>query len=81
VRFYFLFFITIYWLFLILAPLNAFAEEEWTITKFDKLSYAAVSGEVTHGDTLKFFLNKNFCKLNLSNLFCFSLKGRLGFFL
>ena len=42
-------------IFLILAPINAFAEEEWTITKFEKLSYAAVSGEVTHGDTLNFF--------------------------
>ena len=28
------------WTFLILAPLNAYAEEEWTITKFEKLSYA-----------------------------------------
>ena len=54
-RFYFYTFITIYWLFLVLAPLNAFAEEKWTITKFEKLSYAAVSGEVTHGDTLNFF--------------------------
>ena len=54
--FIFYFFLTIYWIFLILAPISAFAEEEWTITKFEKLSYAAVSGEVTHGDTLNFFL-------------------------
>ena len=32
------------------------AEEEWTITKFDKLVNVAVSGEVTHGDTLNFFI-------------------------
>ena len=32
------------------------AEEEWTITKFDKLINVAVSGEVTHGDTLNFFI-------------------------
>ena len=57
VRFYFLLFITIYWLFLILAPLNAYAEEEWTIDKFKTLSYARVSGEVTHGDSLNFFIS------------------------
>ena len=56
-RFYFLLFITIYWLFLILAPLNAYAEEEWTIDKFKTLSYARVSGEVTHGDSLNFFIS------------------------
>ena len=57
-RFYFYLIITIYWLFLILAPLNAYAEEEWTITKMkeQKLSYASVSGEVIHGDRLNFFL-------------------------
>ena len=35
---------------------SAVAEEEWTITKFDKLVYATVSGEVTHGDTLNFYV-------------------------
>ena len=49
-------FLILIWAFLILAPLNAYSEEEWTITKFEKLSYASVSGEVTHGDTLNFFL-------------------------
>ena len=34
----------------------AYSQEEWTITKFDKLINAAVSGEVTHGDTLNFFI-------------------------
>jgi len=71
VRFYFLLFITIYWLFLILAPLNAYAEEEWTITKFDKLSYAAVSGEVTHGDTLNFFLRSEDNCAKVWNTFTF----------
>ena len=32
------------------------AEEEWTIDKFKTLSYARVSGEVTHGDSLNFFI-------------------------
>ena len=49
----------IYWSFLILAPLNVFAKEEWSITKFDKLINAAVSGEVTHGDTLNFFIRSD----------------------
>jgi len=71
VRFYFLLFITIYWLFLILAPLNAYAEEEWTITKFEKLSYAAVSGEVTHGDTLNFFIRSEDNCAKVWNTFTF----------
>ena len=43
-------------LFFLLLSTYVFAEEEWTITKFDKLVNAAVSGEVTHGDTLNFFI-------------------------
>ena len=64
-------FLIICWAFLILAPLNAFAEEEWTITKFDKLSYAAVSGEVTHGDTLNFFLRSEDNCAKVWNTFTF----------
>ena len=70
-RIYFLFFITIYWLFLILAPLSALAEEEWTITKFDKLVNAAVSGEVTHGDTLNFFIRSEDNCAKVWNTFSF----------
>ena len=61
VRVFLTLFLIIVWTFLILAPLNAYAEEEWTITKFGKLSYAAVSGEVTHGDKLRFIMRKNHC--------------------
>ena len=64
-------FLIIIWTFLILAPLNVFAEEEWTITKFDKLSYAAVSGEVTHGDTLNFFLRSEDDCAKVWNTFTF----------
>ena len=32
------------------------AEEEWAIDKIKTLSYARVSGEVTHGDSLNFFI-------------------------
>ena len=42
--------------FIVLLFSNAYAEEEWTIAKFDKLINASVSGEVTHGDTLNFFI-------------------------
>ena len=48
-----------------------FAEEEWTITKFEKLSYAAVSGEVTHGDTLNFFLRSEDNCAKVWNTFTF----------
>ena len=64
-------FLILIWTFLILAPLNALAEEEWTITKFDKLSYAAVSGEVTHGDTLNFFLRSEDNCAKVWNTFTF----------
>ena len=42
--------------FLILIFTYAQAEEEWTIDKFKTLSYAKVSGEVTHGDSLNFVI-------------------------
>ena len=32
-------------------------DEEWTIDRFRDLSYARVSGEVTHGDSLNFFIS------------------------
>ena len=44
-------------LFLIVIAYHAQAEEEWVIDKFRDLSYARVSGEVTHGDSLNFFIS------------------------
>ena len=32
------------------------AEEEWSIDRYETLSYARVSGEVTHGDNLNFWI-------------------------
>ncbi len=61
VRFYFLLFITIYWLFLILAPLNARADEKWDFAKLDGFTYGALAGEVTHGDKLRFIMRKDHC--------------------
>ena len=70
VRFYFLLFLTIYWFFLILAPLNAFAEEEWNIEKLDTFTYGAVSGEVIHGDKLRFIMHEDKCD-EVLNVFSF----------
>jgi len=44
-------------LFLLVIAYQAQADdEEWTIDKYQTLSYARVSGEVTHGDSLNFFI-------------------------
>ena len=44
-------------LFLVLFAYNAQAEdEEWTIDRLETLSFARVSGEVTHGDNLNFWI-------------------------
>ena len=56
-------------LFLMIIAYQAQAEEEWTIDQFNSLAYARVSGEVTHGDSLNFFISslfniftrKNYC--------------------
>jgi hypothetical protein len=44
-------------LFLLVIAYQAQAEEEWTIDQFNSLAYARVSGEVTHGDSLNFFIS------------------------
>ena len=47
-------------LFLLVIAYQAQADhEEWNIDKFEKLVYARVSGEVTHGDSLNFFIHVN----------------------
>ena len=43
-------------LFLIIIAYQAQAEEEWTIDRYETLSYARVSGEQTHGDNLNFWI-------------------------
>ena len=43
-------------LFLLIIIYQAQADEEWTIDKYKTLSYARVSGEVTHGDNLNFWI-------------------------
>ena len=46
-------------------------EEEWTIDSFKDLTYARVSGEVTHGDSLNFFISRNDDCLKVYNNFTF----------
>ena len=55
----FLIFISLHlFLFLLVIAYQAQADdEEWTIDRFRDLSYARVSGEVTHGDSLNFFIS------------------------
>ena len=43
-------------LFLLIIIYQAKADEEWTIDKYKTLAYARVSGEVTHGDNLNFWI-------------------------
>ena len=46
-------------LFLLVIAYQAQADhEEWTIDQFNSLAYARVSGEVTHGDSLNFFISQ-----------------------
>ena len=56
----FLIFISLHlFLFLLVFAYQAQAEEEWTIGSFKSLSYARVSGEVIHGDSLNFFIGSS----------------------
>jgi len=54
----FLIFISLHlFLFLLVIVYQAQASE-WTIEKYKTLSFARVSGEVTHGDNLNFWIRK-----------------------
>ena len=57
--------------FFILILSYAQAEEEWSITRFDNYSYAAVSGEIQHGDKLIFILNPADNCQKVTNTFSF----------
>jgi len=48
--------------FFIISLSNVYAEAEWDINKSKTISYANVSGHVTHGDELNFL---NFKKIRL----------------
>ena len=65
----FLFFVSAHlFLFLIVIAYQAQAEEEWTIDRYETLSYARVSGEVVHGDSLNFFIgSRENCEIVYNN--------------
>ncbi|MDA9232921.1 hypothetical protein N9O63_03840 [Candidatus Pelagibacter sp.] len=56
-RHFFIFISLHLFLFLLVIAYQAQAEEEeWTIDRYETLSFARVSGEVTHGDNLNFWI-------------------------
>ena len=57
---------------------NAYGEEIWTIDKFRDLSYARVSGEITHGDSLNFFVSTEDDCEKVYNNFTFYTNERPG---
>ena len=64
-------FLIIVWTFIISSLNKAHSEEEWSIHKLKTLSYARVSGEVTHGDSLNFvILSRENCE-KVQNTFSF----------
>jgi hypothetical protein len=49
---------------------NVSAEEEWVFGKLDTFAYGGVSGEITHGDRLRFIMKKNHCDM-VQHIFTF----------
>ena len=50
-------------LFLVLFAYHAQADEDqWYVEEFDTFVVTAKNGEVTHGDKLRFFMNKGDCE-------------------
>ena len=58
-------------LFFIVFAYQAQAEEKWTIDRFKDLTYARVYGEITHGDSLNFFISRSDDCLKVYNNFTF----------
>jgi len=57
---------------------SVIAEEEWSIDRFKGLSYAKVSGEVIHGDSLNFFISTEDDCTKVYNNFTFYTQKKLG---
>ncbi len=55
-RFFIFIFLHLFLFLLVVAYQVQAEEEEWTIDRYKTLSYARVSGEVTHGDNLNFWI-------------------------
>ena len=59
-------------LFLVLFAYQAQAEEDqWYVEEFDTFVVTAKNGEVTHGDKIRFFMNKGDCE-RMGILFSFT---------
>ena len=59
-------------LFLLVVAYQAQAEEDqWYLEEFDTFVVTAKNGEVTHGDKLRFFMNKGDCE-RMGILFSFT---------
>ena len=69
----FLVFISLHmFLFLLVIAYQAQADEhEWNVTEFDTYITTSKAGEITHGDKLRFFINKGDCS-RMGILFTFS---------
>ena len=69
----FLIFISLHlFLFLLIIAYQAKAEEDkWHVQEFDTFVVTAKNGEVTHGDKLRFFMNKGDCE-RMGILFSFT---------
>jgi len=55
-RFFIFIFLHLFLFLLVVAYQAEAEEEEWTIDRYETLSFARVSGEVTHGDNLNFWI-------------------------
>ena len=69
-RIFYILILIICWSILILGPINARADEKWDFNKLDSFSYGSVSGEVTHGDKLRFIMKKDHCDM-VQHIFTF----------
>ena len=55
-RFFIFIFLHLFLFLLVIAYQAQAEEEEWTIDRYETLSFARVSGEITHGDNLNFWI-------------------------
>ena len=57
-RIFYILILILCWSILILGPINARADDKWSFEKLDGFNYCALAGEVTHGDKLRFKIQK-----------------------
>ena len=57
--------------------LDQVSEEEWTIDSYETLAYARVSGQITHGDNLNFWLRSEDCQKVYNTFTVYTYETRL----